>query len=84
VVGYPSSVNNVLETISTAFTTVVATAKNIGTWLRAIEVRRRYILRTANLDFMATLRNGLFNLSVALDGFHCVYIHLVDDWLPRR
>lgn len=65
--GYSSSVNNFLETISIAITIVIATAKDINVWLRVTEDRGRDILKIANLDFIATLRNSLFNLNIALD-----------------
>lgn len=79
--GYSSSVNNFLETISTAITAVVATAEDIGAWLRATEDRGGDILKTANLDFMATLRNSLFNLNIALDELQVQHLMAIEDLL---
>ena len=69
VLKYSSSVTDFLETISTAIIAVVATAENVGAWLRATEDRGRDVFETANLNCMATLRNTLFDLDVAFNDF---------------
>lgn len=79
--GYFSSVNNFLETVSTVITAVVATAENIGAWLRVTEDRGHDIFKTANLDFMATLRNSLFNLNIALDELQVQHLMAIEDLL---
>ena len=69
VLKYSSSVMDLLETISAATIAVVATAENVGAWLRATEDRGRDVFVTANLNFMATFRNTPFDLYVTFNDF---------------